>query len=120
MRMLVTFPPVRVESKTDMKAKVASMDATMARPIGIHSVKDLPLVVAVQEKPLQAQGDLMSAHVHSAYPVEGSAQPIQVATRTLGFEAALGNAACHGVVCKENTAVDEGRSGSSGRQSMDL
>jgi len=56
---------------------------------------------------------------HSACLAEGTAQPIQVATRILGSEGALDSAACRGEECMASIAVGENRSGSSQRRLMD-
>jgi len=57
---------------------------------------------------------------HSACLAEGTAQPIQVATRILGSEGARDSAACRGEECMASIAVGENRSGSSQRRLMDL
>lgn len=80
----------------------------------------LPWVAVVRVIPLQVQAGLTMQDVHNAYLAGGIAQPIQVATRTLGSEGDPGNAACRGVVCKASIAVGGGRLGSLRRRLMDL
>jgi hypothetical protein len=82
--------------------------------------KDLPLVAAVREIPLQVQAGLRKRDAHSAYLAEGIDQPIQVATRIWGSEDDPDSAAYRGVVCKVSIAVGESRLGSSRRRLMDL
>lgn len=81
---------------------------------------DLPLVVAGREKPLQVRAGLRLQDVHSACLAERTAQPTQVATRTLGSEDALDSAAYRGVGCRASTAAGESRWGSLRRRLMDL
>jgi hypothetical protein len=81
---------------------------------------DLQWVVAEQEIPLRVQAGPKTLGDHSACPPEGTAQPIQVSTRILGFGDGPGNAACRDVACKASIAVGESRLGSLRRQSMDL
>ena len=58
---------------------------------------------------MRAQVDLKSQRDRNAYRVGGSAQPIRVATHTLGFGVALDNAAYRDGACKGSTVDVEGR-----------
>ena len=81
---------------------------------------NLLLVVAVRERPWQAQEDQRMQDDRSAFPVEGTDLPIQVATGRSGSEDAQGNAACRGEVCRASIAAGASRLGSSRRRLMDL
>lgn len=77
------------------------------------------MAVAERERPWQAQGDQKTERSHGACQVEDNVQPTQDATRTLGFGAGPGSAACRGEEYKASIAAGENKSGSSGRRLMD-
>ena len=79
-----------------------------------------PLEVSVRDSPLLVQADLTSWGDHKAYHVEGTGQPIQVATRrTWELWDDLDSAAYRGAACRESTAAGGGRLGSWPRRLMD-
>jgi hypothetical protein len=82
----------------------------------------LQWAVAELGRPLQAQAALKSQDAHNACLAEGSGLPTQVAKGIpWEFEAALGNAACRGEVCKASIAAGGlHKLGSSARRLMDL
>jgi len=81
---------------------------------------DHPLGGAEQARPLPAQAHPKSQDDRSAYLAEGTGQPIQVATRTLGSEGARGSVAFRDGACRASIAAGAGTLGWSQLRLMDL